>query len=351
MRQKDNNSNQALVADSISRLPDQLTEAWQEAKKIKIPASFACFDAVVFCGMGGSNLVSELVRNIFRSEIKKPFVLVRGYNLPAFVGPNTLVFISSYSGNTEETVSCLKQALAKGAKVISISTGGQVISLTKKNKKPFYQLNASSNPSRQPRYGVGMQLGAVLAILSKLKVVKVSGKRIGLAADRLKTLNDLLAVSGNSGKNLAKDLAAQFVGKMPVIVAAEIFSGNAHILANQINESAKSFSTYFLIPELNHHLLEGLKEPSSATKKLKFLFLNSSQYSSSITKRFLATQKVLKKQKVAFVEYFVDCQDGLVASLEVLLLGSWLSFYLARANKQDPTKIPWVKYFKDVMKK
>ena len=166
------------VALSIGYLPRQLGQAWAEVLKIKLPLAYAQCQQIVFCGMGGSNLASELVRSIYGAEIKKPFILVRNYNLPAFVNKNTLVIISSYSGNTEESVNCLKQAKDKKAKIFCLASGGKIMALARKNKLPFYKTNTKYNPSGQPRYGLGSQLGAALALFSNLKIIKIRVKKI-----------------------------------------------------------------------------------------------------------------------------------------------------------------------------
>ena len=334
------------VALSIGYLPRQLGQAWAEVLKIKLPLAYAKCQQIVFCGMGGSNLASELVRSIYGAEIKKPFVLVRNYNLPAFVNKNTLVIISSYSGNTEESISCLKQAKNKKAKIFCLASGGKIMALAQKNKLPFYKINTKYNPSGQPRYGLGSQLGAALALFSNLKIIKINNQEIANAVEYLEIFNKKINNHSPSADNWAKNLALKLSGRLPILIAAEFLSANARILANQINESAKNLAFSYLIPELNHHLMDGLSWPPAAAQKIKVLFFNARGYSQPIAKRFLITQKVLKKQQINFIDYLISGESKLLACLEILLLGSWLSFYLAVLNKKDPAQVPWVDFFK-----
>ncbi len=340
--------NQSKVADSIANLPQQIAEAYQEAGKIKLPRFFK-FKNIIFCGMGGSNLASAMVRDIYGAQIKLPMVLVRSYNLPAFAGKDSLVVISSYSGNTEEAVSCLNQAIKMKAKIICLTTGGKISAIAKKQRLPIYLMSKKFNPSRQPRYGIGSQLGALLAIFAKLKIIKLNKTATTESIEYLEILNKLFAPEIGLNKNLAKGLAIKFKDFAPMLVAGDFLSANARILANQINESAKTFAISFKLPELNHHLLEGLAGPKSVMSGIKFLFFNSNQYPAVISRRAMATETVLKKQGVQFIEYAVNGSDKLSLALEILLFGSWLSYYLAILNNQNPAVVPWVDYFKKIL--
>ena len=334
------------VAASLANLPKQLTNSYNQAKKTKLPASFTKIDKLVFCGMGGSNLASELTRRIFGSEIKIPLVLVRGYNLPNFASKNTLVIISSYSGNTEETLSCLSQALKIKAKIICLSSGGKLEVLAKKYKLPYCKINPEFNPSNQPRHDIGSQLGTVLALFGKLKLIKISDQEINDAAAQLVTLGFTLLPNSPQSKNPAKQLAQKLYQKNLYLIGAEHLSANAHILANQINESSKQLANPYKIPELNHHFLEGLSIPEKVIKNTACLFLMSNNYSQPISKRFIITKKVLNAKKInSFILTSPD-KNRLTEALLMLAYSSWISFYLAMLNRVNPAETPIVDWFK-----
>ena len=339
------------VAESIGNLPDQLWQAWEGTKNISLPANYAGFNNIVFAAMGGSNLASELARSIYGKTIRVSYVLTRDYNLPAFVDRQSLVIIDSYSGTTEETLNCFKIARHKKAKIICISSGGQLIKLAKKNKVPYYQINDSLNPSDQPRYDVGSQLGAVLGILNKLKVASIKASDIKEATEYLRNLNRAINPAAPYANNLAKKIAHEIKNKFVIIVSAEHLSANGHILANQLNESAKNLAVSFKIPELNHHLLEGLSFPPTVIAKTIFVFLDSSLYAPNIAKRFTVTQKVLSKQNIDSLVISARGQNNLISALETTAFGGWVSFYLSMINGQNPASIPFVHYFKAELKK
>jgi len=346
---KSNNSQK--VIDSLLALPDQLSQAWQEGQFINTKKlSGAKFKNIICCGMGGSNLAMELVRSVYGNQLKVPVILVRNYHLPAFAGKDSLIIISSYSGTTEETISCLQEARAKKLKIFCLSTGGEIISQAKRYKLPHYLLDAKSNPSGQPRYGVGSQIGILIALLNKLKIILVTDREISSLTENLKNLN-FSYWSKKGEANPATDLATQLAHKSIIIVSAQFLSANSHILANQINESAKQLAHPYILPELNHHLLDGLSLPRSVSKTTKFLFLNSSSYENNINKRVAITQKILSRQKIPFANYFASSSNRLAAALETLIFGSWVSYYLSELNGVDPAEVPWVNFLKTELKK
>jgi len=139
------------------------------------------------------------------------------------------------------------------------------------------------------------------------------------------------------------------MNKIPVIVASEHLLGNAHVMRNQFNETAKSFSAYSLIPELNHHLMEGLTNPKE--RILSFLFLDSTLYTPVIQKRFALTKEVIGKNNIDILEAPIQGQNAIEQMLYGISLGGYLTFYLGILYGQDPSVIPWVDFFKEKLAK
>jgi len=333
---------QGNIASSIESLPYQCQQAWNEAKRIKLPSSYFRVKEIVVCGMGGSALGTDFLRYNLYDELKLPVNIINDYQIPAYVSRDSLVIISSYSGNTQESLSCFKKAIKKKSKIIIITAGGKLAQIAKRNNIPAYIFEPRFNPSNQPRMGLGYSIMAQLAIFNQLGFLRIKEREIKKAFTNLIAKEDM--------RKKAKILACKIKDKIPLIVAAEFLSGNAHILANQINENAKNFAAYFLLPELNHHLMEGLKYPQ-ANKNLVFLFLESNSYTKILKKRIFITKKVLKKNKIFYLSYITSCKGKLVEGLEVLIFGSWLSFYLALLNNVNPSLIPFVDYFKKELEK
>ena len=342
---------QEKMLESIALLPRQIEQAWADVKKIKLPASYKKINKVVINGMGGSGLGTHLIRSIYFKDLKIPLGNIHSYDLPGLVDKSTLYIISSYSGSTEEPISTFKEAKRRGAQILGITAGGDLAELIQSGQIPGYIFEPRSNPCGQPRIGLGYSLAGLIGLLSKCGVLKVSDAEIKNALASLDRLNADFSPRTMLQKNEAKQIADSLYGQIPIVIASEFLSGNAHVLANQLNENAKNFSTYFLIPELNHHLLEGLTHPDSNRKNLRFLFLESKLYNNRNQKRFALTQEIAKQNKIQTSNYSVLGRSPLEQSLTAILFGSYTSFYLAVLNGLDPSAIPYVDYLKKQLAK
>lgn len=335
---------------SIKQLYLQCRQTWQDIEKIKINKSYKKVENIVVNGMGGSSLGTHVIESLFFDELKIPLITVRGYKLPKFVNKNTLFIASSYSGNTEEVLAGVKEAAKRKAKVLGITSGGKLLNYLKRKNLPFYKIKADFNPSGQPRMALGYSILGQMGLLKKAGLIKISDADVKQLALKLEKLNKIWGLDQPQKTNNSKKLAKIFQNKIINIVSAEHLVGNSHILANQFNETAKNFANYFEIPELNHHLLEGLTHPKNNKKNLVFFFIESNLCFNKTNKRFKLTEDVVGKNGINFQRYKTKSYNKFEEVFEVLLLGSYISFYLAMLNGIDPAKIPWVDYFKNKFK-
>lgn len=324
------------VFGSSKLLDKQCEQIWNDVKNLNLPV--ANIKNIVICGMGGSSYGGHVTLSMFKDKLNVPLVVQNGYDLPAFADSSTLVVLTSYSGNTEETLSCANEAKNKGSKTIVLTSGGKLADFIKDNTMQGIVFEPVNNPSGQPRLGTGYIVLGTIAILNKLGIIEIKESEVTDAIDHLR----------NAQENImreAKKLAQEIEGRIPLIFASLFLEGNAHIIRNQLNETAKSFSAFEDIPELNHHLMEGLKNPKG--RKLVCLFLDSEFYPQIIKKRITLTKDVVNKNGVKPLEYKAKGETKLSQMLEILSLGGFLSFYLAVLYDQDPSVIPWVDYFKE----
>ena len=135
------------------------------------------------------------------------------------------------------------------------------------------------------------------------------------------------------------------------MVASEHLIGTAHTIKNQFNESAKTFCALFDIPELNHHLMEGLKNPAKLKELFTFVFINSNKYTERVQKRYPITSNVVEKNGVSFQMFSPRSENKLSQVFETLVFGSFIVFYLTKKYSIDPMAIPWVDYFKQELAK
>lgn len=330
------------VYTSVGELSKQCKQAWDEIKQIQFPQDYKNIQNIVLCGMGGSAYAAYFIKSLFGDSLPVPFELVNTDALPTYINENTLVMLSSYSGSTEETLSCAKQALGKRAKITAVTAGSKLGEFIKTNNIPAYVFNPLYNPANQPRLGQGYMIMGHIGVLAKIGL-------INLADEEAINAIAFLEKNNNSIEELTKKIAQEFIEKIPVIVGSSHLAGDAHTMRNQFNETAKSFCTYSLIPELNHHLMEGLLYPKE--RILKFLFLNSSLYTDVIKKRFELTKDVVSKNNIEMVNVEILGETPLAQALYGLSLGGYLTFYLGILYNQDPSAIPWVDYFKDKLSK
>ncbi|MEA3272735.1 MAG: SIS domain-containing protein [Patescibacteria group bacterium] len=322
-------SDEAKVLSSISGLKNQCQDVWHAALRLKIKKQKV--KNIVVAGMGGSALGAHIVLSVFGDSLESPFVIVNNYFLPEFVNKDTLVILSSYSGNTEEALSCLEDAKKRKAKIVCLTSGGLLEKRAKQNKISLVIFDTKHNPSGAPRFGLGYSIFGILGILSKTGVLKIKKPQVNILIQ----------------KDFSKKMAKKLYGKIPVVVGSEFLVGNLHAFQNQLHETAKNFACYFELPELNHHLMEGLDK---GKKNLVFLFLESNFYHKKNQKRYSLTKEIVKKNKISIVDYKLKSKDKLLASLECLAFSSLVSFYLGALNRVNPVENPWVDYFKKKLK-
>jgi len=334
------------VLGSVEALPDQCLHAWEEASKIEVPESYRDINEAVMCGMGGSGLGARVIESLYREEIKIPLIRVNDYHLPAWVDENTLVICSSYSGETEETIQNVKEAIDKKAKWLAIGTGNSLIEMAKEHQVPFYKIEPKFNPSNQPRMAIGYSIVGQLVLAAKAGLVEFSKNDID------KMVSSMRAVIAKSKvevieKNEAKKLANRLKDKIVAFISAGHLVGATHAVNNQMNENAKVFSADYQIPELNHHLMEGLSYPEVNKTALFAFFINSSLYPERILKRLILTKEIVEKHDVETFVYKPASDEKISQVFETIQFGAYVDFYLSMLYKINPAPIPWVDYFKE----
>ncbi|PIS38895.1 MAG: hypothetical protein COT34_01490 [Candidatus Nealsonbacteria bacterium CG08_land_8_20_14_0_20_43_11] len=314
------------VLTSINNLVPQFKYAFEKAESYNFPPGYASAEQILVCGMGGSALGAEALRTLVQDQLKIPFAIVRDYHLPAYVNEKTLVVLISYSGTTEEVLSCAEEAVRKNTLVIGISSNGELKELMKKNSKPSLVFETSLNPAGQPRSGLGLSLGMFwgalvkLGFLNKPEIAEILPRWSSLAQ---KTRNKLI-----------------------IFVSSGFLEGACRAGRNIINETAKTYADYHILPEMNHHLLEGLACPASNKKNLVFLFLESEFYEPKILTRLKLTREVVRKNKIKTITVKLKGKNRAEQMLETIFNASRLSCQLSKIYRVDPLSIPWVKWFK-----
>ncbi len=317
----------------LRTFPDQCIESIYIGNKFK--PKKRRIEKIVGCGMGGSGVGSALLRDMLKEELKVPFEVFNSYDLPAYVDSKTLVFCVSFSGNTEETLQCYRQAKKRRAYVIALTTGGK---LKKMAKKDCITIPKSSP---QPRMASAYLSIPMLIVLQKMKLIERKNRQLNGMVFLLKKQQAKI-------EDKAQDLALKLKGKLPVIYAAEELQTAAYRFRTELNENSKQFALSHFLPEHNHNEINaflGLKRGNC-----EFILLRHENELKKIQKRFAVVKKLFKKH-FNVTEVQLEGKTLIATTYYTLFLAALTSYYLSLLNKLDPEPVPLIALLKKELKK
>ena len=327
----------------VRNLPWQCRQAWQKAAEFVLSPEFRDIDKIVICGMGGSAIGGDLLRSLI-SHLSKPIVFVhRDYHLPAFVDSKTLVIASSYSGNTEETLSAFNQALNIDCKKLAVTTGGRLKKLAQESSVPVFTIEYSS----QPRAALGYSFIPLIALFCQLGFLPSEAAELERMAQMLESLLGRLAEDIATPLNPAKQLATKLFGKLIAIYGAGVVSPVAQRWKTQINENSKSWAFYETFSELNHNAVVGYEFPGELRDKVYVILLRSPSLHPRILARYQITSEILQKAGIGHQVIDSQGEDRLTQIMSLVFLGDWVSYYLAMLYQVDPTPVEVINYLKE----
>ena len=321
-----------LLAD-VDGLPDQLREAWALGQSIEL-RSWEGITQVLLVGMGGSAIGAELLVDYIAPHCMIPVTLLRNYVLPAWAsGLKTLVVCSSYSGNTEETISAFRQAKAKGCRVLVITTGGQLAAEALESGTSLWIFNKTS----QMGIAVGCSFGLLLAVFARLGLIPNPEDELAgaIAAMRMQQRHLLAAVP--VVENPAKRLAGQCFGRIVAVFGADFLIPVARYWQGRINTLAKSWAQAEELPEADHNILAGVLNPEPVLSNLSTLFLRADSYHPRNLIRTNLTKENLMLEAIGTDFFDAPGKNSLEQIWTALHFGDYLAYYLAMAYGVDPT--------------
>jgi glucose/mannose-6-phosphate isomerase len=331
------------MREHIGGLPGQLRQAWQKSRQFSLPDDFPRVDKVVICGMGGSAIGAELLRSL-ASNLARPVIFVhRDYDLPAFTDSRTLVIASSYSGNTEETLSSFTRALERDCPKLAITTGGKLKELAEAGGIPVFNIGYSA----QPRAALGYSFIPLVALLSRLGFMEDEAAGVEEAIQTLETLGDKLTEDIPSSRNPSKQLALRLWGKLIVIYGAGMLSPVAQRWKGQFNENSKTWAFYETFPELDHNSVVGYEFPREMAKRCYVILLRSPSLHPRILARYQITAEILERSGVNHETVDSQGEGRLSQMMSLVFIGDWTSYYLAMLNPADPTPVKMIAYLKE----
>jgi glucose/mannose-6-phosphate isomerase len=333
------------MLERIKDLPKQVRDAWTIARAAQLPPAHGDVRNITVAGMGGSAIGGDLAAALLADELKVPMSVHRDYGLPAYVGRDSLVIVSSYSGNTEETLASFEEAQRRGARVLVLTTGGKIGELARAAKYPVITF---SYPA-QPRAALGYSLGLVLGSLTRLGFVRDLSADIDAALADLAKLEE--RVHEGARTNDAKKLATALYGRIIFAYGAGVMGVMARRVKGQWNENAKNWAAYDVMSELNHNAVVGFPHPDSAREALTVLLLRSDRDNPRHKLRFDVTRELLDRAGIQHTTLQFSGSSMLSEVLQHVMFTDYVSFYVALLNGADPTPVKSIDYLKDRLAK
>ncbi len=334
----------ARMRDVLAEIPEHCKEAYKLGKDFSLPRDFRNFKNIVFSGMGGSAIGAEIVSSYLRKEINLAINVNRDYTLPGFVDKESLVILISYSGNTEETLSAYKEAAERQAKIIVLSSGGQLADLAKKDGFPSLLI-----PSGFPPRGALVFLSLpILALFFQMHLIEDKERQVQETVSLLERLRkDLYCIDVQRESNPAKKLAQRFFGNFCVIYgASEHLAGVVSRFRGQLAENSKMLASSHLLPEMNHNEIVGWRHPQRLLKRFAVTILRDKEDHPQVKKRIEISKEILQKEGVGVEEVFSQGEGLLARTFSLIYMGDFVSFYLAILNGEDPTPVKRIDYLK-----
>lgn len=327
----------------LEGLPQQCQQAWQASTTLKLPQAYEKVKRIIVAGMGGSAIGGDLAADLLSLEPSPPIISWRDYDLPPWADEDTLVVVSSYSGETEETLSAFHAALQRRCKVIAITSGGPLKALTNEKGLPLLQVEYEG----EPRCAVGWSFLGLLGLLQSLSLCSNKEEDV---QEAVALLIDLAKRYGEDSPNEARAMARRLQGQLAVIYGAGILQGVARRWKTQINENAKAWAFSEVLPELNHNSVVGLPLPEGVKGQARVVLLVSPDFTHPRTAlRFRVTREILEKGRIEVEAVNPQGKSALAQILSSLHMGDWVSYYLALLYGVDPSPVPVIDHLKTRM--
>ena len=326
----------------VADFPLQVEEALRIGERASLSVKSDSVRSIVLTGMGGSAIAGDLLRSYLAEELQIPFLVNRSYSLPGWVDRNSLVVVSSYSGNTEETLASYRDAIRRKASVLCITTGGEAERLARKYGHSCIKVP----PGLQPRAALGYSFFPLLLALSRMGFIKPRPADITETVGALKKKSQIYADLKNPENN-ALQMAKRLYGKLPVIYsAADRFDAVNVRWRGQICENSKHLAFGHMLPEMNHNEIVGWKVDRDLLKKIAVVMLRDAGTHPRVRVREEVTKSIIQKKTSTVLEAWSEGTSLLARIFSLVYTGDWVSYYLAILNNEDPTPVKVIDYLK-----
>lgn len=335
----------------IHNFSDQLKDAEEIGRTLSLDSKLGQgVSKIVFSGLGGSAIGADFIRSYLAYEFPIPIFVNRHYRLPRFVDRETLLIVSSYSGDTEETVASLKEGIKRGARLLAIASGGELARMSETHSFPLIRIPSGFSP----RAALGYSVIPLLIALSKIGFgTAYRSPEVREAQNLMRSFAESrYGITVPSDQNQAKQLAALCFRKYPIVYAGtDHFDVVALRWRGQIEENAKALASHHVFPEMNHNELVGWKNPSKFLKEAVVLILRDRADHPRVQLRMNLTRDLIARSAHKVMELHSEGEGLLARMFSLIYLGDWVSFYLALLYQVDPTPVEVIQYLKSELAK
>ena len=321
----------------VQNFTNQLKEAKAIADKAIISSS-QNIQNIVITGLGGSGIGGTIVSELISDSCQVPVIINKDYFLPAFVNANTLLIVSSYSGNTEETLSAMQQAISKNAQIVCITSGGKVLELAKQHQFDFIEI-PGGNP---PRSCIGYSLVQLIKVLT---AKGFASKQLFTDLEKAITLLDSEIINI---KTEAQKTAVKLVNKICVIYSLGSCEGAVVRFRQQINENSKMLCWHHVFPEMNHNELVGW---TTKNDNLTVITFHTSFDYARTKKRYEICKPIFEKYSNGVIDITAKGESKLEQFLYLINIGDWISCYIAYLRNIDPVEVNVINHLKNELAK
>lgn len=334
------------MAGKIREFPSQLQTGWDIGSRLAFSRDLKSFRHIIFAGMGGSAIAGDLIYALSRNQNPIPFIVNRGYGLPYWAGPETLFIASSYSGNTEETLSATTQAVQKNCTLVCITSGGKLAEIADEKKCPLFVLPKGY----PPRGALGFSLGVLLNLFGKMVFGSTDGEK----------MLEAIRFCGSFGQrwgdpkhpdNFPFASAERLAGKIPILyTGADLTEPVGFRWKTQFNENSKTHAYCSPLPEMNHNEIISWKNMDGTRTfypHLAAVLLRTAEEHPRTAMRMEISKELILKNGGACLEISAEGGTSLERMLYLIHYGDWVSLYLALLYGADPTEIDNINYLKN----
>lgn len=322
----------------VSNFSNQLREALLIGQSADLKTRDTNFKNVLITGLGGSGIGGTIISELIAQRVAVPVVINKDYHIPNFVNEDTLVIASSFSGNTEETLSAFEIAKNKGAELACISSGGALLDIAEELSLNYIKLPKGKSPRAMLSYSV-TQLFVLF-------------HHYGLIDDSyIGEINKTIELIDQEEESIiaeADSITEMIHDKIPIIYATQGYEGMAIRFRQQINENAKMLCWHQIIPEMNHNELVGWTEKNETLAVL--FFRNKSDFSKN-QQRIEISKNVIGKYTPHMKEVWSKGDSAIQNTLYFIHLCDWVSVLLSDKRNVDPIEVRVIDYLKGELAK